>query len=38
MLLLNLRTQLSENEERYQYYETFVNTVDSSLLVVDSHY
>ena len=30
------RTKLSEKEERYQYYETLLNTVDSSLLVADS--
>lgn len=30
------RTRLSEKEERYQYYETLLNIVDSSLLVVDS--
>ena len=30
------RTKLSEKEERYQYYETLLDTVDSSLLVADS--
>ena len=35
-VVAEFRTRLSENEERYQYYETLLNTVDSSLLVVDS--
>lgn len=35
-VITEFRTQLSEKEERYQYYETLLNTVDSSLLVVDS--
>lgn len=34
-VITKFRTQLSEKEERYQYYETLLNTVDSSLLVVD---
>lgn len=34
-VITEFRTQLSEKEERYQYYETLLNTVDSSLLVVD---
>lgn len=34
-VVTKFRTQLSEKEERYQYYETLLNTVDSSLLVVD---
>lgn len=35
-VVANFRLQLSEKEERYQYYETLLNTVDSSLLVADS--
>lgn len=35
-VVTEFRSQLSEKEERYQYYETLLNTVDSSLLVVDS--
>ena len=35
-VITEFRTRLSEKEERYQYYETLLNTVDSSLLVVDS--
>lgn len=35
-VVAEFRTRLSENEERYQYYETLLNTVDGSLLVVDS--
>ncbi len=35
-VIREFRNQLSEKEERYQYYETLLNTVDSSLLVVDS--
>lgn len=35
-VITGFRFQLSEKEERYQYYETLLNTVDSSLLVVDS--
>ena len=35
-VVAEFRTRLSENDERYQYYETLLNTVDSSLLVVDS--
>ena len=35
-VITEFRAQLSEKEERYQYYETLLNTVDSSLLVVDS--
>lgn len=31
------RVKLSEKEERYQYYETLLNTVDSSLLVANSN-
>lgn len=30
------RSQLSEKEEQYQYYETLLNTVDSGLLVADN--
>lgn len=35
-VIREFRNQLSEKEERYQYYETLLNAVDSSLLVVDS--
>ena len=35
-VITEFRAQLSEKEERYQYYETLLDTVDSSLLVVDS--
>ncbi len=31
----DFRTQLSEKEERYQYYETLLNAVDSALLVTN---
>ena len=37
-VVAEFRTRLSENEERYQYYETLLNTVDSSLLVVEDVY
>lgn len=36
-VIKEFRHQLSEKEERYQYYETLLNTVDSALLVVDAH-
>lgn len=35
-VISDFRSQLSEKEERYQYYETLLSTVDSSLLVADS--
>lgn len=35
-VMTEFRIRLSEREERYQYYETLLNTVDSSLLVADS--
>lgn len=35
-VIAEFRTRLSEKEERYQYYETLLDTVDSSLLVTDS--
>lgn len=35
-VITEFRNRLSENEERYQYYETLLDTVDSSLLVIDS--
>ena len=34
-VIREFRNRLSKKEERYQYYETLLNTVDSSLLVVD---
>lgn len=34
-VVTGFRSQLSEKEERYQYYETLLNTVDTSLLVAD---
>lgn len=36
-VIRKFRHQLSEKEERYQYYETLLNTVDSALLVVDGN-
>lgn len=35
-VIADFRTRLSEKEERYRYYETLLNTVESSLLVTDS--
>lgn len=35
-VITEFRIRLSEQEERYQYYETLLNTVDSSLLVIDN--
>lgn len=34
-VMAQLRTRLSDMEERYQYYETLLDTVDSCLLVMD---
>lgn len=34
-VIREFRNQLAEKEEQYQYYETLLNIVDSSLLVVD---
>ena len=34
-VVLNYREQLADNQERYKYYETLLDTVDSALLVVD---
>lgn len=36
-VIREFRIRLSEKEERYQYYETLLDTVDSSLLVVDGY-
>lgn len=35
-VITEFRNRLSEKEERYQYYETLLGIVDSSLLVIDS--
>ena len=34
-VMAQLRTRMSDMEERYQYYETLLDTVDSCLLVAD---
>lgn len=34
-VMANLRNELAQKEERHQYYETLLQTVDSCLLVVD---
>ena len=34
-VVVDFRKQLAEHEERYKYYETLFDTVDSSLIVVD---
>ena len=34
-VMANFRTRLSEREEKYKYFETLLDTVDTSMLVVD---